>query len=50
MMLIEESTVPDTALPVDVFKAHLRFGTGFTEASVQDAVLRGFLRAAMAVI
>ena len=50
MMLIEESTVPDTALPVDEFKAHLRVGTGFGEDSLQDGVLRSFLRAAMAAI
>ncbi|QBF32273.1 hypothetical protein [Thalassococcus sp. S3] len=50
MMLIEESTIPDSALPVDRFKAHLRLGTGFGEDSVQDEVLRSFLRAAMAAI
>ncbi|MEX0338368.1 MAG: head-tail connector protein [Arenibacterium sp.] len=50
MMLIEETTVPDTALPVDQFKLHLRQGTGFGEDSLQDAVLRGFLRAAISAI
>jgi len=50
MMLIEETTVPDTALPVDQFKAHLRQGTGFGEDDLQDAVLKGFLRAAIAAI
>ena len=50
MMLIEESTVPDTALPVDEFKAHLRVGTGFGEDTLQDGVLRSFLRAAIAAI
>ena len=29
MMLIEETAVPDAALPVAQFKAHLRLGTGF---------------------
>ena len=50
MILIEETTVPDLALPVGQFKSHLRQGTGFSEDSVQEAVLNGFLRAAMAAI
>lgn len=50
MMLIEETSVPDTALPVEQFKAHLRLGTGFGEDSLQDEVLKGFLRAAIAAI
>ena len=29
MMLIEETAVPDAALPVDAFKAHLRLGQWF---------------------
>ena len=49
-MLIEETTVPDAALPVDAFKAHLRLGSGFGQDDVQDAVLKSFLRAAMAAI
>lgn len=50
MMLIEQTPVPDAALPVDAFKAHLRLGTGFEESTVQDAVVRSFLHAAMAAI
>lgn len=50
MMLIEEAVIPDTGLPVDRFKAHLRLGTGFGEDTLQDGVLRGFLRAAIAAI
>ena len=50
MMLIEETTVPDEALPVEEFKAHLRQGTGFGEDTLQNAVLKGFLRAAIAAI
>ncbi|MEP3637157.1 MAG: hypothetical protein ABJN14_07860 [Paracoccaceae bacterium] len=50
MKLIEETTVPDGALPVDDLKAHLRLGTGFAEDTVQDDVLRGFLRASLAAI
>ncbi len=50
MMLIEETNVPDTALPVEAFRAHLRLGSGFAQDNLQDAVLRGFLRAAMAAV
>jgi len=50
MMLIEETTLPDAALPVEEFKAHLRLGTGFADGDVQEPVLTGFLRAAMAAI
>ncbi|MBW4708534.1 head-tail connector protein [Roseobacter sp. YSTF-M11] len=50
MMLIEETTVPDAALPVEEFKAHLRLGTSFGNESAQDEVLSGFLRAAMAAV
>ncbi len=50
MILTEETSVPDAALPVEPFKAHLRLGTGFGEDSLQDEVLRGFLRAAIAAI
>ncbi len=50
MMLIEETAIAEAALPVDQFKAHLRLGTGFAEGDVQDEVLKGFLRAAIAAI
>ncbi len=50
MMLIEETAVPDAGLPVARFKNHLRFGTGFPQDGLQDEVLQGFLRAAMAAI
>ena len=50
MMLIEKTSVPDAALPVDEFKAHLRLGSGFGQDSVQDAVLASFLRAAVTAI
>jgi uncharacterized phiE125 gp8 family phage protein len=49
-MLIEETNVPDAALPVAALKAHLRMGSGFAEDTLQDAVLGSFLRAAMAAI
>jgi uncharacterized phiE125 gp8 family phage protein len=50
MMLIEETVVPDASLPVEPFKDHLRLGTGFGDDSLQDAVLLGFLRAALSAI
>lgn len=50
MMLSEVSTVPDGALPVDEFKAHLRLGSGFGTDDVQDAVLVSFLRAAVTAV
>ncbi len=50
MILTEVTTIPDTALPLVEFKAHLRLGTGFGDEALQDSVLRGFLRAAIAAI
>ncbi|WP_282065105.1 head-tail connector protein [Aliiroseovarius marinus] len=50
MMLVEQTTVPGTALPVAQFKDHLRLGTGFADDGVQDQVLETYLRAAMAAI
>lgn len=50
MMLIEETTIPVTALPVEQFKEHMRLGGGFADDRAQDAALRGFLVAAIAAI
>ena len=50
MILVEETQVPEAALPIDALKRHLRLGSGFAEDDVQDAVLGSFLRAAMAAI
>ena len=50
MMVIDETTVPGAALPVDEFKAHLRLGSGFGTDTVQDAVLESFLRAAVTAV
>ncbi len=50
MMLVEQTSVPASALPVAQFKDHLRLGTGFADDGVQDAVLEAHLRAAMATI
>jgi len=49
-MLIEETAVPQAALPLAEFKAHLRLGTGFSDGDFQDAVLESFLRAALSAI
>lgn len=49
-MVIELTSVADAALPVEAFKAHLRMGTAFSVEDVQDEVLTGFLRAAIAGI
>ena len=50
MLLMEETAVPDAALPLAEFKAHLRLGTGFADDDIQAPVLEGFLRAALAAI
>lgn len=50
MMLIEQSAVPDEALPIVAFRDHLRLGSGFADDAAQDAVLGAELRAALAVI
>lgn len=50
MMLVEQTTVPGTALPVAEFKDHLRLGTGFADDAVQDEVLETYLRAAIASV
>lgn len=50
MMLVEETQVPNEALPVEALRRHLRLGTGFAEDDVQDLVLASFLRAAFAAI
>lgn len=50
MMLVEETTVPLSALPVDQFKDHLRLGSGFSDDGIQDGMLEGHLRASMAAI
>lgn len=50
MMLVEETTVPLSALPVAAFTDHLRLGSGFSDDGMQDAVLQSYLRAAFAAI
>lgn len=50
MMVIEETQVPDAALPLAALKRQLRMGSGFEEDGLQDDVLFSFLRAALAAI
>ncbi len=52
MILVEETTLADGALPVAELRAYLRLGTGFDLADDGDEnrALAGFLRAAMATI
>ncbi|TNC73408.1 head-tail connector protein [Rubellimicrobium roseum] len=50
MNLVELTEAPDSALPVARLREHLRLGTGFSDDDVQDALLAGFLRAAIATI
>ena len=50
MLLIEETAIPQAALPLSEFKAHLRLGTGFSDDDIQDAVLESFLRAAITAV
>ncbi len=50
MILIEQTQVPDTALPVAEFREHLQLGSGFSDDGLQDAVLVSQLRAAIATI
>lgn len=50
MMLIDETPVPDTALPTAAFAAHLRLGTGFGQEDLQAEVLTEFLRAAICAV
>jgi uncharacterized phiE125 gp8 family phage protein len=50
MMLTERTTVPKEALPISGFRDHLRLGTGFSDDMLQDGVLEGCLRAAIAAV
>ena len=50
MMLIEQTSVPLAALPVQILKDHLRLGTGFADEGVQDGLVESHLRAAIAAI
>ena len=50
MMLSEVTAVPQAALPVAAFREHLRLGMGFADDGVQDGLVEGYLRAALAAV
>jgi uncharacterized phiE125 gp8 family phage protein len=50
MQLTETTEVPGSALPVARLRDQLRLGRGFPDDAVQDDLLAGFLRAALAAI
>lgn len=50
MVLSETEQVAAGVLPLAEFRDHLRLGSGFAEAGVQDALLESHLRAALAAI
>ena len=50
MLLTEVTGIAAEALPVQGLKDHLRLGTGFADAGMQDGLIEGYLRAAMAAI
>ena len=50
MILIEQTQVPDGALPVAEFRDHLQLGSGFADDGLQDGVLVPQLRAAIATV
>lgn len=49
-MLIEEVSVPSSALPLAMLKEHLRLGSGFADDGMQDGLVESYLRAAIATI
>ncbi len=50
MMVFDETTVASAALPVQALKDHLRLGSGFADDGMQNGLIEGYLRAAMAAI
>ena len=50
MMLIEQTQVPDAALPVAEFRDHLQLGSGFADDGLQDSVLAAQVRAALRAV
>lgn len=50
MILVELAEVPASALPLPRLRDHLRLGSGFADDAVQDGLLEGFLRAAVAAV
>ena len=49
-MLIEQTSVAASALPIAQFREHLRLGTGFSDAGLQDDLLETCLRSAISAI
>ncbi len=50
MTLTEITGVPQAALPIAQLKDHLRMGSGFSDDAVQDSLVEGYLRAALAAV
>ena len=50
MMMVELTSVPSAALPVDELSEHLRLSSGFPDDGSQDSRLEACLRSAMAAI
>jgi uncharacterized phiE125 gp8 family phage protein len=50
MMMVELTSVPSAALPVDALADHLRLSSGFADDGSQTAQLESCLRSAMAAI
>lgn len=50
MTLVDVTPIAPAALPVAALRDHLRLGSGFTVADLQEDLLRSFLRAALAAI
>lgn len=49
-MLIEQTGVPEGALPVAMMRDHLRLGSGFADDAAQDGLVAAYLRAALAAV
>ncbi len=50
MTLVELTSIPTFDLPIAALREHLRLGTGFADDAMQDPVLEGALRGAIAAI
>ncbi|MEM8581426.1 MAG: hypothetical protein AAGA38_05265 [Pseudomonadota bacterium] len=50
MNIVEETSVPSEALPLQQFREHLRLGSGFPDDNLQDTLLESTLRAAIGAI
>jgi uncharacterized phiE125 gp8 family phage protein len=50
MMLIEQTGIPQAALPLAAMRDHLRLGTGFADDAFQDGLVEAHLRAAIATV